>query len=134
MLQTPLCGTLGVDLPIWNAGMGGGGAGAELAAAVSNAGGFGVLGMGGLPAPLIRIEIQRTRQLTTRPFGVNLLLPFIDDGQIEACLDENVAALVLFWGDGTPYIRPARRAARRWFLRWARSTRPRPLPTPEQTP
>ena len=50
MLQTPLCESLGVDLPIWNAGMGGGGAGAELAAAVSNAGGFGVLGMGGLPA------------------------------------------------------------------------------------
>ena len=50
MLQTPFCESLGVDLPIWNAGMGGGGAGAELAAAVSNAGGFGVLGMGGMPA------------------------------------------------------------------------------------
>ena len=37
MLQTALCERLGVDLPIWNAGMGGGGAGAELAAAVSNA-------------------------------------------------------------------------------------------------
>ena len=110
MLQTPLCESLGVDLPIWNAGMGGGGAGAELAAAVSNAGGFGVLGMGGLPAPLIRAEIQRTGQLTTRPFGVNLLLPFVDDGQIETCLEEHVAALVLFWGDPTPYIRAAQRA------------------------
>ncbi|HEU5242656.1 MAG TPA: nitronate monooxygenase, partial [Ornithinibacter sp.] len=76
MLQTTLCERLGVDVPIWNAGMGGGGAGADLAAAVSNAGGFGVLGMGGLPAALIRAEIQRTRQLTTRPFGVNLLVPF----------------------------------------------------------
>ena len=88
MLQTPLCESLGVDLPIWNAGMGGGGAGAELAAAVSNPGGFGVLGMGGMPAALIRAEIQRTRQLTTLPFGVNLLLPFVEDGQIETCLEE----------------------------------------------
>ena len=110
MLQTPLCESLGVDLPIWNAGMGGGGAGAELAAAVSNAGGFGVLGMGGLPAALIRAEIQRTRQLTTRPFGVNLLLPFVDDGQVETCLEEHVAAVVLFWGDPTPHIRAAQRA------------------------
>ena len=107
MLQTPLCESLGVDLPIWNAGMGGGGAGAELAAAVSNAGGFGVLGMGGLPAALIRAEIQRTRQLTTRPFGVNLLLPFVDEDQVETCLEEHVAALVLFWGDPTPHIRAA---------------------------
>jgi NAD(P)H-dependent flavin oxidoreductase YrpB (nitropropane dioxygenase family) len=110
MLQTPLCGTLGIALPIWNAGMGGGGAGAELAAAVSNAGGFGVLGMGGMPAAAIRGEIQRTRQLTTRPFGVNLLLPFVDEGQVETCLEEGVAALVLFWGDPTPHIRAARRA------------------------
>ncbi len=110
MLRTALCERLGVDLPIWNAGMGGGGAGAELAAAVSNAGGFGVLGMGGLPAALIRAEIQRTRQLTTRPFGVNLLVPFVDDGQVETCLEENVAVLVLFWGDPTPYIRAAQRA------------------------
>jgi nitronate monooxygenase len=107
MLQTPLGVSLGVDLPIWNAGMGGGGAGAELAAAVSNAGGFGVLGMGGLPAALIRAEIEQTRRLTTRPFGVNLLLPFVGEGQIETCLEEGVAALVLFWGDATPYIRAA---------------------------
>jgi nitronate monooxygenase len=107
MLQTPLGESLGVELPIWNAGMGGGGAGAELASAVSNAGGLGVLGMGGLPAAPIRTEIQRTRQLTTRPFGVNLLLPFVGQGQIEACLEEGVDALILFWGDAAPFIRPA---------------------------
>ena len=107
MLRTPLCQSLGVELPIWNAGMGGGGAGADLAAAVSTAGGFGVLGMGGMPAPLIRIAIQRTRQLTAKPFGVNLLLPFLEDDQIDTCLEEGVAALVLFWGDATPYIRAA---------------------------
>ena len=36
---------------------------------------------------------------------MNLLLPFVEDGQIETCLDESVAALVLFWGDATPHIR-----------------------------
>ena len=107
MLQTPLCQSLGVELPIWNAGMGGGGAGADLAAAVSNAGGFGVLGMGGVPAPLIRIAIRRTHQLTAKPFGVNLLLPFLEDDQVDTCLEEGVAALVLFWGDATPHIRAA---------------------------
>jgi nitronate monooxygenase len=110
MLQTALCENLGVDLPIWNAGMGGAGAGTELAAAVSNAGGFGVLGMGGMPAAAIRAEIERTRQLTPLPFGVNLLLPFVGDGQIETCLEESVAVLVLFWGDPTPHIRSAQRA------------------------
>jgi nitronate monooxygenase/enoyl-[acyl-carrier protein] reductase II len=110
MLQTSLCQSLDVDLPIWNAGMGGGAAGATLAAAVSNAGGFGVLGMGGLPAALIRGEIHATRLLTARPFGVNLLLPFIEEGQIQTCLEEQVAALVLFWGDATRYIDVAHRA------------------------
>ena len=110
MLRTPLCDSLGVDLPIWNAGMGGGGAPAELAAAVSNAGGFGVLGMGGMPTPVILDEIRRTRQLTANPFGLNLLLPFIEEGQLETCLDEGVAALVLFWGDARSSVRIAHRA------------------------
>jgi NAD(P)H-dependent flavin oxidoreductase YrpB (nitropropane dioxygenase family) len=69
MLRTQLCRDWGFEVPIWNAGMGGGLAGPELAAAVSNAGGLGVIGMGGLPEPVIRTEIARTRQLTDRPFG-----------------------------------------------------------------
>ena len=66
---------------------------------MSNAGGLGVLGMGGLPAAVIQNEIRRTRELTTKPFGLNLLLPFLEEGLLETCLDEGVAALVLFWGD-----------------------------------
>src|SRR5207244_5702068 len=49
MLATPLSGTLGIELPIFNAPTGGATAGAELAAAVANAGGFGMLGLAGLP-------------------------------------------------------------------------------------
>jgi NAD(P)H-dependent flavin oxidoreductase YrpB (nitropropane dioxygenase family) len=110
MLQTPLCQQLGVDYPIWNAGMGGGSAGPELAAAVSEAGGFGVLGMGAVPPPLIGGAIAATRELTEKPFGVNLLLPLLEPGQIEACLEARISALILFWGDVTPYVKPAQDA------------------------
>lgn len=106
MLTTDLCRQLGVQLPIWNAGMGGGLAGPALAAAVSNAGGFGVLGMGGLPEPVVREQIRELRQLTDGPFGVNIILPLLggDDSPIECCLSERVPVLVLFWGDPAPYV------------------------------
>lgn len=105
MLTTDICRQLGVSLPIWNAGMGGGLAGPALAAAVSNAGGLGVLGMGGLPEPVIREQIHELRQLTDRPFGVNIILPLLgDDSPIECCLEERVPVLILFWGDPGPYV------------------------------
>ncbi len=109
MLITPLCRQLGVDLPIFNAGMGGANAGPDLAAAVSNAGGFGVLGMGGVPAPFIREQIEETRRLTQQPFGVNIILALLQEGQIEAVLDEPVSLLILFWGDAKPYVQEAHR-------------------------
>jgi NAD(P)H-dependent flavin oxidoreductase YrpB (nitropropane dioxygenase family) len=111
MLSTQLCRDWGFEVPIWNAGMGSGLAGPELAAAVSNAGGLGVIGMGGLPERVIRTEIARTRRLTDRPFGVNIILPIVDDpAQVLCCLDERVPVLVLFWGDPAPYVQPARQA------------------------
>jgi NAD(P)H-dependent flavin oxidoreductase YrpB (nitropropane dioxygenase family) len=91
-------------------------AGSELAAAVSNAGGCGVLGGGGAPAPYLRQEIQRLRTLTDKPFGVNLLLPHLQEGQIEACLDEKTLILVLFWGDPTPYVNEAHRRGTKVFI------------------
>ena len=110
-MSTTLCRDLGVRLPIWNAGMGAGIAGPELASAVSNAGGLGVLGMGGLPEPLIRAEIARTRTLTREPFGVNIIMPLVEDeGQILCTLDEAVPLLILFWGDPAPYVERARAA------------------------
>lgn len=65
---------LGVDLPILGAPMGGV-AGPDLAAAVSNAGGLGVLGHANLAPDRVRDEIRRTRDLTDRPFGIGLLFP-----------------------------------------------------------
>jgi nitronate monooxygenase len=116
MLQTPLCRQLGIEYPIFSVGMGGGMAGPELVAAVSNAGGCGVLGMGGLPARYIRQQIQHLRTLTDKPFGVNIILPMLQEGQIEACFDEKVPILVLFWGDPQPYVEEAHKRGTKVFI------------------
>jgi nitronate monooxygenase len=116
MLRTPLCQRVGIEYPILSVGMGGGMAGPELAAAVSNAGGCGVLGMSGLPAPYIRQQIKKLRTLTNKPFGVNIILPLLQEGQIEACLDEKVPILVLFWGDAKPYVEAAHRRGTQVFI------------------
>ncbi len=82
VLRTALCDLLGVEYPFLLAGMGpvaGGIVGpvatAELAAAVSNAGGLGVLGGSGYGPERLREEINKVRGLTDKPFGVDLLLP-----------------------------------------------------------
>jgi NAD(P)H-dependent flavin oxidoreductase YrpB (nitropropane dioxygenase family) len=116
MLKTTLCHQLGIEFPLFSAGMGGGTSGPELVAAVSNAGACGVLGMGGLPAPYIRQQIQRVRALTDKPFGVNLLLPLLQEGQIDACFDEKVPILVLFWGDPKPFVAAAHRRGTKVFI------------------
>ena len=103
MLCTPLCRTLGIAHPIFSAGIGSA-AGPELAAAVSNAGGLGVLGTASLPAKFVRLQITRFRALSERPFGVNVVLPLLRRGTIEACLDEHVPVLVLFWGEAGDLI------------------------------
>jgi enoyl-[acyl-carrier protein] reductase II len=71
-LRTPICDMLGIEYPILLAGMGGVSY-AELCAAVSNAGGFGCLGMAGRSLKEIAEEIKKTRDLTDKPFGVDLL-------------------------------------------------------------
>jgi nitronate monooxygenase len=98
---------LNIKLPIWNAGMGMGMAGAALSSVVSNAGGLGVLGLGGMPPQAMRPVIAEMRELTTRAFGVNIIMPMMQDGQIETCFDEDIPLMVLFWGDPAPYINDA---------------------------
>jgi NAD(P)H-dependent flavin oxidoreductase YrpB (nitropropane dioxygenase family) len=116
MLKTALCRQLGIEYPIFSVGMGGGMAGPELTAAVSNAGGCGVFGGGGLPAPYIRQQLRHLRTLTDKPFGVNIILPLLQEGQIEACIDEKVPVLVLFWGDPKPYVEEAHRHGTKVFI------------------
>ena len=85
---------LGVERPVVQAGMGGGIARHELAAAVSEAGGLGTIGI--LPADRLEAEIDAARRLTGRPIAVNLLLPLARRAQFRAA--ERADAVVTFWG------------------------------------
>ncbi|HKQ77125.1 MAG TPA: nitronate monooxygenase [Blastocatellia bacterium] len=73
VFHTSLCDLLGIEYPIIQAGMSGV-AGPELVAAVSEAGGLGVMTGALTPPAELREKIQQIRKLTDRPFGVNLLL------------------------------------------------------------
>jgi NAD(P)H-dependent flavin oxidoreductase YrpB (nitropropane dioxygenase family) len=73
-LHTRICDLLGIEVPILLAGMGQA-ATPALAAAVSNAGGLGVLGATGCSPARLRRWIRETRRLTSRPFGVDTILP-----------------------------------------------------------
>jgi NAD(P)H-dependent flavin oxidoreductase YrpB (nitropropane dioxygenase family) len=79
VLRTPLCDLLGIEYPIILAGMGagnaGGAAGPELVAAVSEAGGLGVLGGTGHDVEEFHAACAEIRRLTQKPFGVDLLQP-----------------------------------------------------------
>jgi len=77
-LRTRLCDMLDIEYPIILAGMGGMGgpvSGPELVAAVSNAGGLGILGCAFLSPRKIDEMIRRTKKLTDKPFGVDTIIP-----------------------------------------------------------
>ncbi len=116
MLKTPLCKLLGIEYPIFSVGMGGNISGPELTAAVSNAGGCGVLGSGSLPDAAMREQIRTLRTLTTRPFGVNIIMPIMTDRQVAVAIEERVPFIVFFWGDPGPYIADAHRAGVKIFV------------------
>ena len=116
-LDTPLCRELGIGYPIFCAGMGTA-AGPDLAAAVSNAGGFGVVGASSFLADAMPALIAQVRERTTRPFGVNIIIDdrdFSDEDkaitrqQVSAAIAARVAAVILFWGDPAPYVEEAHR-------------------------
>jgi len=73
MLASPLCDLLGIEYPIFQGAMAWI-ADARLAAAVSNAGGLGIIAAGNAPAGVVQEQIRAARTLTDRPFGVNVML------------------------------------------------------------
>src|SRR3954470_15040892 len=116
MIHTQLCDLLAIEHPILNAPMGGT-ATADLAAAVSVAGGFGMIGgTSGGGADWLRAQIRATRALTDRPFGVGFISSFagIDD-LIQVALDERVAAINHSFADPTPYVAAAHAAGVKVF-------------------
>jgi len=105
MFRTALTETLGIEYPIIQAGMGGV-AMAELTAAVSNAGGLGVIGGAMLTADGLREEIRKVKDMTDKPFGVDLLLAAGMPGlaeQIEAVYKEGVPVFASGLGNPGPY-------------------------------
>ena len=100
-LRTPICDLFGIEYPVFLAGMGGV-AYAEVCAAVSEAGGFGTLGMAGASPARIREEMRAVRRLTDRPFGVDLLAALPDQmlAAIGVIIDEGASAFIA--GLGVP--------------------------------
>ncbi|MBI4082483.1 MAG: nitronate monooxygenase [Candidatus Lambdaproteobacteria bacterium] len=90
----PLCGRLGIEYPVCQAGMGHVAYG-ELAAAVSEAGGLGVIGSGNMSADELRSEIRLVRARTRKPFGVDILFATVaGTDSISAQFTERVQALI----------------------------------------
>lgn len=110
MIRTRLCELLGIEHPILQGGMAWA-AGAELAAAVSNAGGLGIVGAGNLPAEAVRAELRRVRALTSRPFGANV--PIFTPGAretVQVFIEEGVSVVTVGGGNAGPFLEPLRQA------------------------
>ena len=111
MIHTNVCDVLGIVHPIVQAGMAGPWhTNAELVAAVSEAGGLGVLGCLGRSPDEAVTEIRRIRSLTQRPFGVNFVLHVRNDETFAACLDEGVPVFSFFRGDPAEAVARAHQA------------------------
>jgi nitronate monooxygenase len=99
-LHRPVCTLLGCTYPIVLAGMGGV-ARSELVAAVTQAGGFGFLGMVREPVALIRSEVEALRSRGIERFGVNLIPAATDhvllEAQVSTCIELGVPVVGLFW-------------------------------------
>jgi len=95
MIHTEICDLLGIRHPILLAGMAGVSL-AELTAAVSEAGAMGVLGAASLDPDRLREEIQKTKSMTCKPFGVDLLMaaPEMVQEQIKVIFEENIPVFV----------------------------------------
>lgn len=99
-MKTKITELLGIEYPIIQGGMAWV-AEYHLAAAVSEAGGLGIIGAGGAPASFVREQIQKVKEITDKPFGVNIMLMNPEADQIaQVVVDEGVK--VVTTGAGNP--------------------------------
>jgi nitronate monooxygenase len=95
--MTDFVDRLGLDVPVVQAGMGGGLSRASLAGAVSSAGALGTIGI--LPPPMLHVEIRQARDACgDRPVAVNLLMPFVTRDHVDVCVSTRTPVLTLFCG------------------------------------
>lgn len=110
MLRTRICDLLGIEHPVIGAPMAGA-ATAELAAAISEAGEFGLIGGSSGDADWLRAQIRAARERTDRPFGVGFISSFPGmEAPLRVALEERVAAVAHSFADPTPYVTAARAA------------------------
>ncbi len=104
-IKTPICDLFKIDVPIFLAGMGGV-AYADVCAAVSEAGGYGTLGMAAETPEGIRREMRRVRELTDKPFGVDLLAALPDQMMeaIDIIIEEGASAFIAGLGVPGPLV------------------------------
>lgn len=102
MIKTDICDLLQIEYPIFQGGMAWLGT-AELAAAVSEAGGLGIIGAGHMPPDIFRNEIHKLKECTSKPFGCNIMLmsPFVKE-VMEVVVEERVP--VITTGAGNPGV------------------------------
>ena len=108
MFETKITRLLGIDYPIFQGGMAWV-ATHTLAAAVSNAGGLGIIASGSLPGEVIREEIRKTKELTDKPYGVNIMLmsPYAED-IVDIVCEEGVPVVTTGAGNPGKYIEKLR--------------------------
>ncbi len=102
-LATDFTRLVGIDLPIVQAPVGSATT-PELAAAVSNAGGLGMLSITWRSPNEARDLIQQTKALTDKPFGINLVLAWDPAERLTIALEEGVGVVSFFWGDPAPWV------------------------------
>lgn len=113
MLNTKICSILNIRYPILQGGMAWVATG-ELAAAVSNAGGLGIIGAGHSPADIVRKNIVLAKKLTEKPFGVNVMLlsPYVDE-VMEVIYEEKVPVVTTGAGNPGKYVEKLKAAGSR---------------------
>ena len=102
-VKTALTELLNISFPIVQAPIGSATT-PELAASVSNAGGLGMLALSWTDLHTTRTKIKETKQLTNKPFGVNLVLEWNQAERVKICIEEKVPVISFFWGDSSPFI------------------------------
>jgi enoyl-[acyl-carrier protein] reductase II len=103
-METRITQLLGIEYPIIQGGMAWV-ATHELASAVSKAGGLGIIGAGGAPAEFVREQIRKVKEVTDKPFGVNIMLmnPAADD-IAQVVVDEGVKVVTTGAGNPSKYM------------------------------
>lgn len=99
-----ICNLLNIKYPIIQGGMAWV-ADANLASAVSNSGGLGIIAGGNAPKEVVKLEIDKCRELTDKPFGVNVMLlsPYVDD-IIDLIIEEKIPVITTGAGNPAKYI------------------------------